>query len=606
MLEPEAYRLNRARLLAQQPGLEAHLQGSPWSRLDWLPSRSSSPTLRCDGHLVHSLYDPMQEATRLASGKPESLHIHLGLGLGYLLQTDLSQHGRPALVYEPSPELLSAFLCRDDLQWFDPARINLCCDLETFEKALRQTIPQVGSLRILVLPYHRHHYPAELKQALEILEKNRQYQDMGRATLSKVSPIIHASTLRSLPLALSSPPLDRLVHSFRGLPAVIVAAGPSLEKNLQVLHAFADRVLIFAISRAVRILEYHGLQPHFVVHIEAQDYSSLLEGCTNLHQAAFLLPDQVERRILELHPEPNYFFDTPVNMVTQWLGKRFPQLRRITLETGGSVATEAFLCAKALGCEPIVLIGQDLATLDGKIYASSPTNADFSYLPVNCRTVPGYFGQPVASIENYQHFIYWYQDQARSLAASGENRLFINATEGGAQIRGFVQRPFLQVAEEYFGCSVEAEFRQIIQKTRHPPSVDLAQVAALLADFRRQLAEISSTCSHGLRQLEQTRKFLARMELAKLKTELRRLDLTMEDFTKLNQDWLVFSGFYQRALFEARDQAESAKREGDLLRQISAQLDELQPQFSGASQAADNLLPLLSEVEGELIHAGRS
>lgn len=604
MLEPEAFRLNRARLLTHQPGLKIPLDSSPWSRLDWLPSRSSSPTLRCDGHLVHSQYDPMQEALRQAAGTPESLHIHLGLGLGYLLQADLSLHDRPALVYEPSPALLVAFLSRDDLQWFDPSRTTICADPESFEKALRATMPQIGSLRVLLLPYHRHHHPAEVKQALEILQKNRQYQDVGRATLSRVSPIIHASTLRSLPLTLASPPLDRLAGAFRNLPAVIVAAGPSLEKNLQVLHAFADHVVIFAISRAVRILEYHGLQPHFVVHIEAQDYSTLLEGCTNLRQAAFLLPDQVDRRILELHPEANYLFDTPVNLVTSWLGEHLPQLRRITLETGGSVATEAFLCARALGCDPIVLIGQDLATLDGKIYASSPTNADFRYLPANHRTVPGYFGHTVASIENYQHFIYWYQDQARSMAEMGENRLLINATEGGAHIRGFVQRPLLQVAEEHFTRSVAEDFHRIIERTRRPPAVDFSQVASLLAGFRRQLAEICTSCSQGLRQLEQARKYLARMELPKLKAELRRLDLTMEEFTNLNRDWLVFSGFYQRALFEARDQAASAKRENDLLRQISAQLDGLQPQFSGALRAAEHLNPLLSEVEGELIHAG--
>jgi len=60
-----------------------------------------------------------------------------------------------------------------------------------------------------------------------------------------------------------------LVGKFKGIPGILVSAGPSLEKNIHLLKGLEDKCVIMAAGTAVRIMEDFGLAPHFMVGIDA-------------------------------------------------------------------------------------------------------------------------------------------------------------------------------------------------------------------------------------------------------------------------------------------------------------------------------------------------
>jgi hypothetical protein len=136
------------------------------------------------------------------------------------------------------------------------------------------------------------------------------------------------------------------------------------------------------------------------------------------------------------------------------------------LDYGASVATAAFALAHAWGADPIVLVGQDLAYTGGRVYASGTpydgmiARRDGEELVLEGRPekdeeyrrsgltpqprrkprleIPAWGGGMVQTTHELVLFLRWFEGAASRLA--GGTRL-VNATEGGAHITGFEERP---------------------------------------------------------------------------------------------------------------------------------------------------------------------
>lgn len=180
------------------------------------------------------------------------------------------------------------------------------------------------------------------------------------------------NTLRNLPAIAASEDAGSLVHAFPGLPAVLVAAGPSLDANLPEIVMHRDKVVLIAVDTAVRPLLAAGVQPDFVVALDPSDVNAShlvdLPACpgTWLVAEGSLDPVVFDHfagracvfRVADHHPWP-------------WL--RRLGLDRQLLRAWGSVLTTAFDLALQMGCDPIVFTGADLAFTNGRPYARGTT-----------------------------------------------------------------------------------------------------------------------------------------------------------------------------------------------------------------------------------------
>ncbi len=427
------------------------------ARVAVVAARRNGLTLTEAGGFVHSKYDPVKEAAQLvkqaaAERDQEGVaghHIHFGFGLGYLAEADLARAEGPLLIYEPNPTFFKAALeSRDLSSLWRSRRVFVRTTEKGFRALLRRHIAAMNQIQFLMNPFHRRVYGDALRTMLETVKSERNRAGVLRKAEETVYKYFIASTIRSFPWWSRLRDVGLLRDRFKGVPAVIVAAGPSLEKNLAALRPFRDRVVVFAMARSVRLLERYGIQPHFLVHTEAKDYAALIHGCTNLDRTVFLLSEQCHAEFYRFPHQLTLTYQNPANLFSRWVVERFSGLQRTYLPTAGSVATEAFSLATLFGCSPVILLGQDLGSRRGTHYADAGVNRNFVAGQADHRRTAGYFGGEVATFAHYLHFRDWYAEAVDVYRERCFEQQFINATEGGALIPGFVRRRLQDVLQE--------------------------------------------------------------------------------------------------------------------------------------------------------------
>lgn len=228
------------------------------------------------------------------------------------------------------------------------------------------------------------------------------------------------------------------------VPAVIVGAGPSLQKNIADLKRLQDRCIIIATNSALGPLHDAGIQAHMVVVVDAE---------WKFTRLSLNVPELANMVLAPGGHTPPRMWRLPVASVLpimQATGPVAPFLCGVTgrqpTDGGGSVSTLAHMVAEKLGCDPIVLIGCDCAlSADGQaFYADGVRHAHlpgFQRPDTNIRPVVAWGG--VGEVEGHQTldaFRIWFEARTKRAQAK-----LINATEGGARIAGWDEMRLVSV-----------------------------------------------------------------------------------------------------------------------------------------------------------------
>ena len=155
-----------------------------------------------------------------------------------------------------------------------------------------------------------------------------------------------------------------LKGTFANIPAIIVGAGPSLEKNGHLLKEFEERALIFAGGSALNTID---IEPHLGASIDpiapyrqfkAQPFSQI-PFC---YQSR-MNPDNFSL----LHGEKILFPDSSVPAINWIEGQEM-------FDGGWTVGNFLTQVAQLMGCSPILFIGMDLCYENGRKYAKMETD----------------------------------------------------------------------------------------------------------------------------------------------------------------------------------------------------------------------------------------
>ncbi len=256
----------------------------------------------------------------------------------------------------------------------------------------------------------------------------------------------------------SSTPVSALFGKFKGMPGIIVSAGPSLKKNIRILNKLKDRALIVCVDTALKVLHKYGIVPHIVMTLDSQKYS-LKHFLGLMDSGAVLLADIVScPRLIEsyrgekiISTTLKFFNDSKGNPKTEttpvwdWIEKYTGYIGGI--QSGGSVATSVFDLLLNLGCDSIILAGQDLAYTGREIHCTGTYHND-DWLPgisrfTNLETINQNVirKRKIKYIESYKGrgtvisdfvfdiYRYWFKESAGKVAIP-----VINTSEGGARI----------------------------------------------------------------------------------------------------------------------------------------------------------------------------
>lgn len=228
-------------------------------------------------------------------------------------------------------------------------------------------------------------------------------------------------------------------------PAVIVSAGPSLNKQLPILKEYQDSVSIICVDSIWSVLIQNDIIPDVVVALDAVNIPKWTEDSFKKESILFV----------DIGCHVRMFNSTGTDEVVM---AHLPQLTQLSaalgqpaafIPSGGSVSTTAFTIAHFLDANPIIFIGQDLGYTDGQDHASGYQYTYDSNLKQERDNLgfdtEGYYGGRIRTERQFLHYKTWFEEVIKGI---GESRIVINSTEGGAKISGALQIPFIDVCEE--------------------------------------------------------------------------------------------------------------------------------------------------------------
>jgi hypothetical protein len=452
------------------PTLAGEIRATRPRRVEVLPCPRGGETLRLCGVAFASPLDPRAEAESWAASLglgSEDAVVLLGLGLGDHLRALFRRTSSPILVVEPSHEVARTALARSR---FDRERLQIVDTPQALRESLSLRLRYGHTIRLVCWPPYERWFPELVTACGAAVKQAARVARITSNTLHVNLPHWIRNVLENAVRSVGRIAARSLDDSLRGRPAVIVAAGPSLDHNVHELARHRDRVAIFGVNTSMGALERAGVRADYLVSVEMLDVSPQLVGL-ELNARTPRLLDLVAHPALHdpelgvCHPfvGGNACF-TPLG-ARAGLGEGIP--------TGGSVATVAFSLARLMGADPLILVGQDLAYTDGKVYAQGTIfekmrarveggiaslegleakrriNPDIdrgSLLPrVAVDLVDGWGDRgPVVTNSEFNYFRY----ALERWAASFPPPRVINATEGGARIRGFEERALAELLSE--------------------------------------------------------------------------------------------------------------------------------------------------------------
>lgn len=454
-------------------------------------------SVRC---CLHSQFDPYNEAKRIMqhdSGDAE-FDIIVGGGLYYHIEYAMQlSPGKKMIVIEPSIEVfklaletrdISHLLTSEDLlfivsdQVYDIimilARILINEGVRLFD------ISYLISYRSVFSDFCSH-LEVEIYNMIKTLRAN-----IGTEYVHSRKWIMN--TIRNLKSTnISSIPVANLYGKFNNKPALIVSAGPSLNKQLELIKFNADKFLIFASGSAVNVLEKNGITPHYMVAIDSEEAQDNIFKAIGSDKITLAYGHTLRYTSLDLFKGKKMWFKGNADPIIDYFEERFA-FHTQALEIGPSCANEATDIARRLGCNPIVFVGQDLAYTGEALYSDGVVHDLNMLTDIGDRILTqDVYNNPIYTKTAFLVMKTYFENYIRLHPQTK----YINCTEGGLNIQGMENIAF----EEYLD-------KAALEKTNYFKQIDCFYLDELSCienlNFKENIPKFLSELSDESMRLE--------------------------------------------------------------------------------------------------------
>jgi hypothetical protein len=377
---------------------------------------------------------------------PRQLFV-IGPALGTMFDA-IEGAGAPTRVValEPDPGVAVLMLARRDwTRWIDQGRLRLLTGPDyTGAASCGRHVDVSTPPMVLVSPQLADHRPAEVAAARAVASRIISAAQSNADARKRFAGRYLLQSLANLPVVAREGNTAALDGLFTGRPAVVVGAGPSLDRNLPALAALQDRAVIIGVDTTLRPLLAGGVRPHIMAGVDPGEMNARhLAGVSGLDDVWLAAEGSLHPSAFEGFAGRTFVFKVSNHEPWPWLGTL--GLDRGTLRAWGSVVTSAFDLALRMGCNPIVFAGLDLSYpvrrpyCAGTIFDQIWRDAMATYRCTRDQLVDDYFsrigdlrlpdvhGRPILTTRTLVAFRDWLREQ---IAADGSRR-FVNATGAG-------------------------------------------------------------------------------------------------------------------------------------------------------------------------------
>jgi len=622
--------------LAHSAPRTAHLLASTDARADieFHETEESVLSATLAGRALASRRRPLAEADTLAAEhdpREAAVFVILGFGLGHHVAALARRLGKTGvlIVFEPDLPLLRAVFERIDCsEWLSSINIMFFHDADD-SAALSAALD--GAEGVLALGARIMEHPpsrARLGGAASRFAESFTRLLAAARTVVVTTMVQTETTLRNSLMNLDhylrtaeGGGVSELKDLMKGRPAIVVAAGPSLQRNAHLLRqpGVRERVAIIAVQTALKPLLAMGVRPHFVTALDHHEISRRFYESLDPKRVAdvtLVAEPKANPAILDGYPGPIRCIED--ENLGHILGEDLAGDHG-KLPAGATVAHLAYYLARHLGCDPVCLIGQDLAFTDGQYYASGAAihNVwacelnEFNTLEMQewrrivrgkrtLRKAEDVLGRPVYTDEQMHTYLAQFERDFYSGAEKGLTT--IDATEGGVKKSNTRIMSLAEALGEW-----APEGAPSLPDIALPPSADddarVQAARARLASLKRDADKISRRSRTTVNYLRQVRDH--QRDQRRVNELIAKINTIRDEVTQLQPAFRLVQRLNQTGAFN-RARADRALTLDEGLGAVERQRRQVERDMQNVSwiaDAADALSTLLSDARDALAGA---
>ena len=403
---------------------------------------------RCFLHSTFNIDREMQELFKPLPDDDNQVILIFGLGYGHCLDYLKKKRikYKKVLVFEPYNNIMLEVLKKRPLKELF-GRPNIFVNVSKIANDIAAMILQevLGAKNVKLL-FHISYmtiYKELYDNILRTFRSEKNSVNTSIATFSHFSTEWNRNQLKSL--RRNDADIMAILGKFNGIPGIVASAGPSLDKHFNLLQQVNDKAVIIAPGTSSKIFNKIGLNAHISMSIDASEgqadffenfhLNSILVGSYRLHSNVYSnFPNLVTRVMLSSEFLAQY--------CKEWLGEK-----SYCINDHASVSSSAVDLLVAMGCNPIILLGQDLCYHQERVYAGEGND---EAVEEDLKNIPR-----IEDIDIYGNKVYTdrgFKSMQNDMECLNNKYSDIkikiyNATEGGLNIHGIENIQFQSIFE---------------------------------------------------------------------------------------------------------------------------------------------------------------
>jgi hypothetical protein len=520
------------------------------------------------------------------------------------------------LVYEPCLELFLHTLYEYDItELFSDRMVGVMVEGingDEFKEMLQKSvsIDKLAKFQMEVMANYEKLFPDEVNDMVGEIRKyitNLELQWNTRVNFTSQTIYNNVKNLRMLYGHYNFNSLHQSLP--KNVPAIIVGAGPSLDKNIDELKKAKGKACIIACDTALKPLIAHGILPDMFVVVDPKKPMELFDR-EEIDSIPMLTGLDVPHALMEKHKGKKIlYFDTAIigKVLQQAFGAAWntPQYYMGGIPTGGNVASSAFSAARLMGARTIILVGQDMALTGEKEHAEGTFQADrrFDLSNKNLPLVESIDGEMIPTLHVLKNYLIWFEDQIKLYP----HLKVINATEGGAKVHGSRQMTLHEAIGRYCRCKRKFTMDRLFHIIKpHFTAEEKVKVARWYQDMPKRMEALEKKVVKGGNDYRKLRHLVSKdgYSQVELKKLLKRLKKINQELDKDEEAALIMDGLrgveytlrtqmYSFQDDQQKDLIESARIGYKFMQSMQVVLLEMKPVFQ---EVAD----YFAEKAGEL------